>query len=206
MIKSNIEWRIIRGAVSIFGLCLLLSAILLVSSVILRNAMRTEYQTHYNHFRQVSSNYLSVDVDEAIIKNQYPRFIELFENGVIGNEKRLNWVETLEKAAREAKIPEVSYQIRSRAGYTPDFSVATGGFEMYVTPMMLNLGLLHEIDLMRLLNELDEHAKGLYTVKSCSVKRDAQATEPSSEQANVSVNCELLWFSIAPRDGREIIL
>lgn len=81
MNKLSIEWPIIRGALGVLSLCLLLSALLLGGTFHFRNAMKRDYKAHDSQFKAVSREYLNVDVDERIINDQYPKFIELYNKG-----------------------------------------------------------------------------------------------------------------------------
>ncbi|MGH8657792.1 MAG: hypothetical protein ACREV4_04735 [Gammaproteobacteria bacterium] len=206
MNKLNIEWPIIGGALGVFSLCLLLSALLLVGTFYFRNAMKRDYETHDNQFKAVSRDYLNVDADERIINDQYPKFVDLYNKGVIGEEKRLNWVETLENAKTTLKVPELRYQIDTRKRYQPDFPLATGAYELYTSGMKLDLGVLHENDLKRLLDTLDREASGLYSVAKCELSRKEKTIALDPEKANLHAGCSLLWYSIKLSGNREITL
>jgi hypothetical protein len=72
--------------------------------------------------------------------------------------------------------------------------------------MKLNLGMLHENDLVRLLQELDKGAYGLYSVKECALKRVTKRLEQGPQGQNVSAECTLLWFTLNLSSGNEIVL
>ncbi|MGH8580511.1 MAG: hypothetical protein ACREVK_10470 [Gammaproteobacteria bacterium] len=206
MNKLNIEWPVIRGALGVFSLCLLLNALLLVSTFYFRNAMKRDYEAHDHQFKAVSREYLNVDVDERIINDQYPKFIKLYNKGIIGEEKRLNWVETLENAKTTLKVPQLSYRIDTRKRYQPDFPLATGAYEIYTSGMKLDLGMLHENDLKRLLDILDREASGLYSVAKCALSRKEKTIALDPEKANLHADCNLVWYSIKLSGNREIKL
>jgi len=194
--KRKIEWSIIRSSIGVFLVCLFLSIALLAGSYYFRNKMQTEYDQYQTHFRDVSQKYLSVDGDEKIIKDHYPRFVELYNQGVIGSEKRLNWVETLQAAGKDIKLPAMRYQIESRKNYEPDYELDTGSYELFATNMNLNLGLLHEVDLAKLISELNKDASGLFNIKRCRFNRTNKGIEFDPEKSNISADCELQWYSL----------
>ena len=204
--KHKIEWSIIRGAIGVFLICLLLSASLLAASYLFRGKMQNEYDQYQAHFREASQKYLSVDGDEKIIKESYPRFVELYNRGIIGAEKRLNWVETLEAAGKQIKLPAMRYQIDSRKLFEPDYELNTGSYDLYATNMKLNLGLLHEIDLAKLINELNKDASGLFNIKRCRFNRTHKGIEIDPEKSNISADCELQWYSLNLSGDQEIKL
>ena len=204
--KRKIEWSIIRSAIGVFVVCLVLSGVLLAGSYFFRDKMQKEYDQYQNHFRDVSQKYLSVDGDEKIIKEHYPKFIELYNRGVIGSEKRLNWVETLQAAGTDIKLPAMRYQIESRKPYEPDYELDTGDYELYATNMNLNLGLLHEIDLAKMISELNKDASGLFNIKRCRFSRTNKGLEFDPEKSNISADCELQWYSLNLSGDQEIKL
>ncbi len=80
----------------------------------------------HGRLQSVTGKYLAVDQEDMIIREQYPRFVELVRKGVIGNEQRLNWIEVLKRTAAITKIPSLRYEIAAREPFTPDFGLATG--------------------------------------------------------------------------------
>ena len=194
--KPRIEWTMVRRAVGTFVTCLLLSGVFFAASFLFRNQMQDEFDQHQTRFREVSQQYLSVDGDEKIIKQHYPRFIELYNRGVIGSEKRLNWVETLQAAGGDIKLPEMHYQIDSRKPYKPDFELNTGAYDLYATNMTLNLGLLHEIDLAKMISDLNKDASGLYNIRRCRFSRTNKGISVDPNNSNISADCELQWYSL----------
>jgi hypothetical protein len=68
-----------------------------------------------------------------------------------------------------------------------------------VSQMDLQLGLVHEIDLLRLLARLRE-APGLLQVRSCNLEMLAAETAPQPDKANLTGSCQLNLYSI-PREA-----
>ena len=81
--------------------------------------MNREYQANFAHFRDASRKYLAVDDEERIIEAQYPAFKALYARGIIGQERRLSWVEALREAGTELRIPALDYRIEAQQLYTP---------------------------------------------------------------------------------------
>lgn len=194
--KHKIEWPLLQSAIGTFLVCLILSGVLLAASFLFRDKMKNEFDQYQRNFREISQKYLSVDGDEKIIKEHYPRFIEFYNRGIIGSEKRLNWIETLQAAGENIKLPNMRYQIDSRKPYEPDYELNTGEYDLYATNMKLNLGLLHEIDLAKLITELNKDASGLFNIKRCRFNRTNKTIEIDPEKSNISADCELQWYSL----------
>lgn len=199
MAYARADWAVLRGALGVFVICLLLSAVMLGASHFFAENMETEYRAHHGRFRDASRKYLSVDQDERTIALHYPAFVELGRRGVIGDEHRLNWVEVLRAATTELGLPTLEFRIEPQALYSPGYPLATGTFDLRVSRMHLSLGLVHEGDMRRLFAWLDQRAEGLYSVRECSARRVEDAANPD---VGITTECTLEWYTLELRGGR----
>jgi hypothetical protein len=202
---ADIEWPLLRGAVGIFCLSLLLGALVLAVSAHFRDQKARLFKEQEAQFRDISHKYSVLNEKRQILKLHYPRFVKFHDQGIIGQEQRLNWVETLKSAGAKLKIPSLRYEIDLRQPYTPDFSLSAGPYQIYTSTMRLDLGMLHEGDLVRLLQELDKNAAGLYSIKEYSLKRLGAQLKHDLNGQNLSAECRLLWYTIHLSSGDEIV-
>ncbi len=204
MKRSDIDWSVLRGSLILFFLCLIISACLLIGSYYFKDNMHKEYMRNNAMFQSVSNRYFAVDEEEKLIKKFYPLFVDLYNEGVIGRERRLNWIEMLRKAGEEIKIPGLSYEIKSQEVYKPGFPVKLGKYKLYRSVMNLNMQLLHEGDLFRLLQALDNNALGSYNVSNCTIASKGKEISDNTESGNLIVRCELAWYTIKLANGKEL--
>lgn len=202
---ADIEWGVIRGALGALVLAAAIGTTLYTAATRFRDAMQVKYSESHQRLQSVTGKYLAVDQEDMIIREQYPRFVELVRKGVIGNEQRLNWIEVLKRTAAITKIPSLRYEIAARKQFTPDFGLATGPYRVQVSKMKL-LGLLHENDLSAVLAALDGKADGIYSIRDCTFRRSAERVEPRLDRENLKSACELLWFTIRLANGNDINL
>lgn len=131
--------------------------------------------------------------EESEIKQKSRLFNQLQQRGIIGEEQRLDWVELLKEIRDRRRLLDLRYDIspqRQIEGGKP------GEFAFYASAMRLQLKLLHEEDLVRLLADLREQAKALIRVNRCRVERlPSGADERSSGRANLQADCELDWLT-----------
>ncbi|MCA1853725.1 MAG: hypothetical protein LC647_15435 [Beggiatoa sp.] len=203
---ADIEWGMIRGALGALVLAAAIGATLYTAATRFRDAMQVKYSESQEQLQSVTGKYLAMDQEDMIIKEQYPRFVELLKKGVIGTEQRLNWIEVLKQTAAITKIPRLRYEIAAREPFTPDFGLATSPYQVQVSKMKLDLGLLHENDLSTVLAALDGKADGIYSIRDCIFRRSAERVEPRLDQENLKSACELLWFTIRLANGNDIKL
>ncbi len=172
MFNKRDEWRALRGVLGVFALCALLAAGMLTASNFFWREKNLDYQANFARFREASRRYLAVDDEERVIEAQYPAFKHLYARGIIGQERRLSWVEALNAAGAKLQVPEIDYRIDAQKRYTPEMALESGPFEVNVSDMQLSLGLLHEGDLTRLLAALTRDSAGLFSVEQCEVTRE----------------------------------
>jgi hypothetical protein len=195
--RADIDWRELRGALAALIASLLFGASLLAASHYFESRMQAQYQVQKRLLDVVRGNYYAVDEEERLIESFLPQYVALQNEGIVGAEQRLSWVEALGDASARIKLPSLSYEISSREAYKPEFPLDTGAFRVYATEMRLRVGLLHEGDLPALLHALDRAATGLYTVDHCSVSRNSEEFRLSPAAENLTAQCSLRWFTIA---------
>ncbi len=206
MRREDIDWPVLRGAISIFFLSMLACSFLIGGSWYFKNKMLAQFTKDKNQFQAISGLYLAVDEEERLIREYYPVFVDLHKKGILGYEQRLNWIETLRASGEHIKLPALRYEINSQSQFTPDFSINTGKFQIYSSSMKLSLDLLHEGDLLKLLDDLDKMALGTYNVSKCKLTRKNETVQQNITSGNIAAECELKWFNIKKSDGRVINL
>ena len=147
-------------------------------------------------FRNASQQYLAVDEEERIIEEFYPEFVRLFRAGLLGQERRLSWLETLRRAGDAIKIPDLNYKLEAQRETTLEYELDIGGYIVRASAMDLHLGLIHEGDILRLLDVLDRDALGQYTVRECNFSIVDKEFDLDATRPNVQVDCKLDWLTL----------
>ena len=187
-----------------FGVSLALGGAIVGGSFYFEDKMQLEFNRNNALFQDISSRYLSVDEEEKVIKKFYPRFVDLYNAGVIGREQRLNWIEILRAVGERKRLPGLNYEIKSQSVFAPQFPAVLGRYQLYSSTMALNMQLLHEVDLLDVLEFLERQAQGVYTVSECRFSRASQEFSTNMRTGNIVTRCDLNWFTIKLADGTEI--
>ncbi len=201
---EDVDWSILKGAIVTFSTCLILGGLFIGGSYYFKDKMEQEYKRNNIQFQNISRKYLAVDEEEKLIKKYYPRFVELYNGGIIGKEQRLNWLEVLGKSGDELKLPSLSYKVDSQTVFVPEFTAKLGKYKLYSSNMTLEMQLLHEGDLLRLFNLLNQKAMGKYNLKDCSMLKTGKEIDTKSSKSNITVKCTVDWFTIKLASGEEI--
>lgn len=140
-----------------------------------------------------------VSSEESEIKEKSALFQRLQKRGIIGEEQRLEWVELLKDIRDKRRLIDLVYEIEPQR----PLDVAPGaGFTFNVSPMKVQLKLLHEEDLTRFLGDLNEQARALIQVRYCKVTRQPQGQAGASSQANLLAECRIDWVTLREVAGK----
>ena len=142
------------------------------------------------------NQYHTLDDEEDIIATYLPLYSALEDQGIIGREQRLDWIEVLRESARAAQVQRLAYVIDAQQVFDTGVNLQVGNYRVYSSSMRLNLGLLHEGDLPRFLSRLRDSVSGLFAVTDCSMARAGAGLAMSADAANVNVRCVLDFITI----------
>ena len=121
-----------------------------------------------------------------------PRYRALETAGFIGPGQRVNWVDGLRIAAEEARLAGVQYRIGAETALPAPPAGAVG---LMHSPMTIDLPLLHEGELLRLLRALEARRAGMFILEACAIERLGAAGEPPRADANLRAECKLSWVT-----------
>lgn len=195
---AEVGWRELRGALILLLVSLIISGGLTGSSYRYWYKMDQAYKRERAALLAARSQYQNIDEEDKLIEDYFPRYRELEAAGIIGSEQRLDWIDTLRKAAQSVDVPSLRYVIDSQELYRPDFPLPENDFNLYASTMTLDLGLLHEGDLPALLEDLNQNATGFYTVDECEMNRVQEEFIKAPDAINLTATCDLRWITIRP--------
>ncbi|MGB1799523.1 MAG: hypothetical protein ACPHLK_01695 [Gammaproteobacteria bacterium] len=202
--ESDLDWSILKTPLVMLCVCLVIASALIGTAYYFNSSMEKEFKNNRSIFQSISRRYLDVDQEEKVLRENYPKFVALYNQGIIGQERRLNWIESLRKAGEVIGLPSLSYSIKSQEGYVPEYPINYSSYALYRSSMELNLGLLHEGDLFKFIDYINKNADGIYTISECDFKKGANEVSYEKGKANVSVTCLLYWITIDLAGGQRI--
>jgi len=136
-----------------------------------------------------------------IIDEYESSYTSLVNRHIVGEENRLSWFETIQSTTNARGMPSVKYNITSQQ-LVPDTSGqhSAKGLDVYRSKMTLEIKMAHEGDLFAMLNNLDEKAKGLFTVDKCDIEKVKASSKESREKMRSF--CELSWYTFKSSDEK----
>ncbi len=149
--------------------------------------------------RQKFSN---AGAEKDIITRYLGTYQALQELGFAGGEQRINWVDSLRKANREAGMFGVEYQIGQQVGYPLASEIGGSNLPMKHSVMKLTVPLLHEGDLMRFFRLLANQRSGVFTLNACQIRRSAPV-DAAATQPRLGAECEVSWITVNEGEKEE---
>lgn len=206
MSMPAVEWRQLRGpgAFAAAALALLVLVVYLGSGWLADR--KNAYDRSRSNLARAASQYRSASDDTAVYDQYAARFRELEQNGMIGDERRLAWIEALQAANRDLKLPKLRYEIAPRQAVAlSGADVDSQYIELHRSTMTLDIGALHEGDVLSLLRSLADEQAGIMEAEACLFSRARPAASLSFDPrvANLDVSCRLHWYTlvITPEGG-----
>ena len=194
--RFEIDWHYLKPALVVLGISLLISAGMLVLSMDHLSDAEQRYESEKAVQMALKTKYLNAVDDKRLIEEYREQYGVLVRKGVVNDEHRLDWVDTLRASVKALKLPRMHFQFKPQRSFAAGY-INSGSVKVNTSRMMLDIGLLHEVDLLRLFTLLEHRVPGMFHIDNCAMLRTEDEFEYGVDRSNLNVNCELQWFTIA---------
>jgi hypothetical protein len=190
------DWRKLRYPIIGLGAALVLVGLLVSFADKYRTENETALQTQQNLLIQAKQKFQSSGLEKDTIMQYLPIYNELLASGFIGEERRIEWIENLRQIHAQHKLFSIDYSIGLQENYKPSFLPNLGNFRLNRSVMSLKLDMLHEGDILALLDGLNEQTTP-FIVRDCEIQRPIGAVvNAKNVAANMQANCEIDWLTL----------
>ena len=143
------------------------------------------------------------NTEKQLIQQYQGPYQALAARGFVGAENRLAWLEAVQQANRDARLYGLDYSLEPRAPVAaPVNTLALGQAPTTVplgqTAMKVRMPILVEDDLRHFLDALQQRTPGVFRVRRCEIAHPGDSAPQPLNQPELEVECELLWFTVAP--------
>lgn len=149
------------------------------------------------HKNQLEQRLRQARTEEQELKAQTQTFLAWQAAGITGEEKRLEWTEALRNIQHNLHLPGMTYEFGIQ---TPLENVSGAAYAWFGSPLRLQLGLLHEGDLLRTLSAIEREAPALVLTRSCKLAR--LASDETTGPALLKADCEMQWLTARRASGK----
>jgi len=184
---------------------LLASSVVVVTAIIICVVFYESYQTKLVHYQKLntqlnkeSKRFSKLD-DMSLLAAEYQeRFNSYMPVEQYENENRLYWLDSLEKIRSVHKIPRLSYSISARKPYLYDDGIISDkGVKVSVSDVSLKMNLMHEADLMAVIDSINKIKKSIHVLSSCQLKRLGLLNKETviMSAPNIEATCNVKWYT-----------
>jgi hypothetical protein len=178
---------------------LLMSAALVWASDAFHNTRERHLDSARSGLDSVRTDYrLAVEAD-SILRTSQQRYRELQQRGFIGEEPRLIWIESMRNSGRTNRLYNLQYSLKQQQPLTLSDQDYTEYYQLYTSPMSVQMELTHEVDLIRFFAELDNERPAIYRLRGCTLQPMFGGEGIALDKANVSASCEIAWYTVKRR-------
>lgn len=134
---------------------------------------------------------------EALLDEHLGAYRQLEAEGLIGEGRRLEWIEAVRAAAMELDLGDVRFTLaETRELEENENALWRYDLAFEITSMQLELQLAHEGDFYRLMERLKTTAPGVFSVESCKLDWLAEDNYTDS-LTRLRGLCDLSWYTVA---------
>jgi hypothetical protein len=133
--------------------------------------------------------------EEREVREKIEVYRRLKQLNIIGAERRLEWVDAMARIRASRELLDLRYQV-ARQRLLSSVPGKPANVDFYSSTMSVDLGLLHEGDLLGFLADLRNSGNAYYSVQRCSVARTGQAPTGTSLVPRLRANCAIDLITI----------
>lgn len=192
------DFALMRLPVAVLVATLVLSAVLVKASLVQQKATDKQRRAQVAALKEAHDRFQRSGEEHAAIREYLPAYRRLQDEGLVGAEQRIEWIESLRAANKQAGLFGVNYQLEARKPFNLVGQGNPVAQYLQQSDMKLSFGLVHEGDLMRFLQMLEARRSGMFFVRSCVIDRPSRIDSPAPRQPNLNATCDLSWLTIDP--------
>lgn len=192
---TGADWKKLQTSMLVFAAVLLVMTIIVYYAQHKKIASMQALDKQKTLLTQAINRYQSSGSEKASIIQYLPQYQQLISQGVVGEERRLAWVDAVRNIHKNEKLFSIKYSIGAQEQYKPAFSLNVGQFKITHSLMRIELAMLHEGDLLTLLGGLATQQSAPFIVKQCEMLRLNTAIG-TTLTPNIQAKCELDWITI----------
>jgi hypothetical protein len=194
---NKIDWFYLRRPLITLGAGFLIALMLMLAGYQYEKTKSEEYQKTLSTLRSTHKLYSNLVRDIDLLDQYRKLYNDYRSSGLVGKERRLSWIESLESTNEVLRLPTLTYSLLPQEAFErPGFKVKRG-VVVQSSPMDLSMGLLHEEDLFAVLEGLRLSISNLFTVDSCEISRLSDVESSlDTRRANLRTKCTISWVTI----------
>ena len=185
------DFSLLRGSLLFFMIAVILSVAGWVGSWQYQKIVDEEKSAAERSLSAARAQLANARAQRQYFAENQSTYAELANKGLFSEEKRLDWIETIQRLRDRHRIFNIDYTLSAQEPMAP----GAANVAAYATKVDLQFGLLHEQDLLDFFADFRNEVPGIFVLNSCALKREGQKVAMATE-SNLSADCSLQWISV----------
>lgn len=200
--QFEFDWPYVRRYTLRPALSALVALVFLMIAMWLHDRQERQFDELTANHNAMHEDYDALVYQRQLVDRYHRRYQRFHDIGFVGRESRLDWVETLRTTSNALNVPRVSYSIEPQLEVIPPVRSVLGGEEIQLraSKVLLEMGLLHELDLLRFFDSLQASAPGLLKVDMCDLEWHPASSARARTDVNLSATCAVQLYSVGTSD------
>lgn len=195
---SGNDMGVMRSSLITLAVAASCSALLIYFSERQAGLAGKDWRDAQSQLQAAKSQLSSAKLDQGDMESYLAEYSASVDQHLIGEETRLDWVESLEKLRPQKKVADFRYNIGPQKNYAAQPAIASGNFNIHYSEMKLQFDLLHEGQLMDFFDAVRGQIKGWYQLESCSILRNQGDAQNTGLQ--LKAECSGGWITLQNRN------
>ncbi len=202
MTPHDRDWRFAFRRTGIPLVTMLLSVAALSAAFFFHAEQRLVYEALTTDQSTVQEDYDELVLRRRYVDRYHERYRQFHALGFVGQESRLEWIHALRVATEDLTLPRLAYAIAPQLDVIAPVQAVLAGDDIAinVSQLQLEMGLVHELDLLRFVDGLQRSAPGLMRVQGCRLDWQQQPDVSLKVEANLQASCSVEIFSVITSD------
>jgi hypothetical protein len=108
--KNEVDWFYLKKPLIIFVVGLVIGVIMMLAGTQYENVQKDKYEQSLFTLRTTHKLYSDIINDIDLLEQYRTQYTRYKASGLVGVERRLSWVESLESTNDVLKLPTISYK------------------------------------------------------------------------------------------------
>jgi hypothetical protein len=194
MTSRQEDIRFLRGAAVTLALCLALGAGAVALAYVYWQGALRDHNIAKNVQQETKRKLSQARNEEIELKEKIGRYLALKQRGIVGTEKRLDWVEQISAIRRERKLPDLSYELSAQHPADRNLlpaGASAGGHGYVTSTLQFTTSILHEGDLTGILDDLQNQLAARISVRECRLERRADQDRTQGFAYGLRTDCQV---------------
>lgn len=151
--------------------------------------------------QQAQERLVRIAEEEREVKENIEVYRRLKELGVIGEERRLEWVDAMARIRSQRGLLDLRYQVE-RQKLLKSMPGKPANVDVRSSTMNVELALLHEGDLLRFLDDVRASGNAHHSVRRCSINRIGHEAAGATIAPRLRAVCEIDLITLLEGTGK----